>query len=86
VNKPSPGPPWYYAPELGRFISRDPAGLGGGANLYAYAGDDPVNFSDPMGREYGFPIAGNYGFYNGVFGNNAGGGFTNGGGVGVVGA
>src|SRR5271155_3024304 len=65
----------YYAPELGRFISRDPAGLGGGgANLYNYAGDDPVNFSDPMGREWGLPIGGNYGFYNGVFGNNGGGG------------
>ena len=73
---------------IGAVNSRGPAGLGGGsANLYAYAGDDPVNFSDPMGREYGFPIGGSYGFYNGVFCNNAGGGFTNGGGgVGVIGA
>ncbi len=37
----------YYDAALGRFISRDPAGLSGGINLYAYAGDDPVDFSDP---------------------------------------
>jgi len=78
---------------LGRFLSRDPGGIAGGVNLYAYAyaGDDPVNFSGPMGREYGFPIGGSYGFYNGVFGNNGGGGGgqfggTGGGGVGIVGA
>ena len=39
----------YYLPAIGRFISRDPSGLGGGTNMYAYAGDDPVNFSDPTG-------------------------------------
>jgi RHS repeat-associated protein len=34
----------YYRPELGRFISRDPAGeAGSGVNLYAFAGGDPVN-------------------------------------------
>ena len=36
-----------YSPGLHRFISRDPAGSG--ANLYAYAGDDPVNATDPTG-------------------------------------
>ena len=39
----------YYAPAIGRFISRDPAGFAGGFNLYEYAGDDPVDFSDPTG-------------------------------------
>jgi RHS repeat-associated protein len=37
----------YYSPTLQRFISEDPAG---GTNLYAYAGNDPVNMSDPQGR------------------------------------
>jgi RHS repeat-associated protein len=40
----------YYDAALGRFISRDPAGLAGGINFYAYAGDDPVDFSDPTGE------------------------------------
>jgi len=39
----------YYLPAIGRFISRDPIGLAGGLNLYAYANDDPVDFSDPTG-------------------------------------
>ena len=42
----------YYLPAIGRFIYRDPSGLGGGTNMYAYAGDDPVNFSDPTGLEF----------------------------------
>jgi RHS repeat-associated protein len=40
----------YYHPKLGRFISEDPLGFGGGdLNLYAYVGNGPVNHSDPMG-------------------------------------
>ena len=39
----------YYLPAIGRFISRDPIGLAGGLNLYAYANDDPVDLSDPTG-------------------------------------
>jgi RHS repeat-associated protein len=39
----------YYAPQLARFISRDPVGLGAGTNMYEYAGDNPVDFSDPRG-------------------------------------
>ncbi len=38
----------YYDPEIGRFLSEDPAGLAGGINVYAYAGD-PVNLRDPSG-------------------------------------
>ena len=39
----------YYHPGMGRFISEDPIGLAGGANLYAYCHNDPINFSDPSG-------------------------------------
>jgi RHS repeat-associated protein len=38
-----------YAPQIGRFLQTDPMGYGAGANLYAYVGGDPVNFSDPLG-------------------------------------
>jgi len=39
----------YYDPAVGRFIQRDPLGLAGGINLYAYADNNPVNFNDPSG-------------------------------------
>src|SRR5271163_4323225 len=32
----------YYLPAIGRFISRDPAGLGAGVNPYICAGDNPI--------------------------------------------
>ena len=38
----------HYAPSLGKFMSRDPIGNGGGSNLYAYC-PDPINFIDPSG-------------------------------------
>jgi RHS repeat-associated protein len=39
----------WYDPNIGRFVSEDPLGLGGGINPYVFAGDDPVNGSDPTG-------------------------------------
>lgn len=41
----------YYDPQLGRFLSEDPQGIAAGANLYAYAGDDPINHTDPSGQD-----------------------------------
>ena len=42
----------YYDPETGRFISEDPIGFAGGdVNLFAYAGNNPVNRIDPFGLE-----------------------------------
>ena len=38
-----------YDPGFGRFTSCDPLGLSGGSNLYAYVGNDPLRFNDPMG-------------------------------------
>lgn len=42
----------YYHPGLARFISEDPLGFDAGdANLYRYGAGDPVNHTDPDGRQ-----------------------------------
>ncbi len=38
-----------YSPALGRFMQSDPILYGGGMNVYAYVGNDPVNWRDPTG-------------------------------------
>jgi len=39
----------YYDSELGRYLRRDPIGIGGGINLFNYVSMDPINKSDIMG-------------------------------------
>jgi RHS repeat-associated protein len=39
----------YYNSSVDRFLSEDPIGFEGGANLYAYVQDDPVNLVDSLG-------------------------------------
>jgi len=39
----------WYEPRTGRFLSEDPLGITAGINLYAFAGDDPINNADPTG-------------------------------------
>jgi RHS repeat-associated protein len=41
----------WYDPHTGRFVSEDPIGLAGGINVYAYALNSPVNYTDPSGLQ-----------------------------------
>lgn len=51
----------YLSPWLGRWISCDPAGLVDGPNVFSYAGNNPLTFHDPSGRQKEAPrLAGDY--------------------------
>lgn len=39
----------FYAPAVGRWLTRDPIGEAGGINLYGFVSNDPVNAVDPLG-------------------------------------
>ncbi len=39
----------YYDPAIGRFLQRDPIGIDGGLNVYAYVGNSPTSLVDPSG-------------------------------------
>ncbi|MBF0548819.1 MAG: RHS repeat-associated core domain-containing protein, partial [Candidatus Riflebacteria bacterium] len=47
----------YYSPQVGRFISKDPIGFEGGNNLWTYAGNNPLQFVDPDGKNAAAIIA-----------------------------
>ncbi|MFC1525054.1 RHS repeat domain-containing protein [Planctomycetota bacterium] len=40
----------YYSAEIGRFLNRDPAEDDSLLNLYAYVGNNPINYVDPFGE------------------------------------
>jgi RHS repeat-associated protein len=60
-RSPTSGLVWlrtrWYDPQLGQFLSPDPAGAVDSANPYTFAGGDPVNGSDPFGLGSAGPAA-----------------------------
>ena len=50
---------WYQA-DIGRFVQRDPIGIWGGLNCYAYCANNPLIFIDSSGLDFmtgAIPIA-----------------------------
>ena len=52
----------FYAPDLGRFLNRDPIGFKGGPNLFEYAGGRPNQATDAAGLQPWPPVAPGYEF------------------------
>jgi RHS repeat-associated protein len=46
----------YYDPGVGRFLTRDSAGLRSGLHRYAYVSNNPVQFIDPTGHSAWEPV------------------------------
>ena len=69
----------YYDPGTGRFLQRDPIGIDGGLNVYAYAGSGPTIAVDPSGKFLGILIGG---FIGALVGGAIGG--SNGGFIGAI--
>ncbi|MFN0316690.1 MAG: RHS repeat-associated core domain-containing protein, partial [Burkholderiales bacterium] len=46
----------YYHAGIGRFLSRDPEGMADAVSPYAYVGNNPANFIDPLGLMAMSPI------------------------------
>jgi RHS repeat-associated protein len=51
----------YYDPSTGRFLQRDPIGVGDGPNVYLYVSANPLIFVDPSGLQVAEPIPPYYG-------------------------
>jgi len=51
-----------YDPGTGRYVESDPIGLAGGLNLYGYANQNPLGYSDRLGLApfSQFPVYGNW--------------------------
>ena len=47
----------WYDPASGRFLQRDPIGIDGGLNVFAYVGSNPACASDPFGLKVPFSTA-----------------------------
>jgi len=67
----------WYEPHSGRFLSEDPIGLSGGINPVTFAGNDPVNRTDPFGLAMmaigsGFPAWFSYWFWSQTNGHPGG--------------
>ncbi|MCK4752946.1 MAG: RHS repeat-associated core domain-containing protein [Planctomycetes bacterium] len=41
----------HYDPNIGRFLQTDPIGYDDGMNIYAYVGNNSINYIDPYGLE-----------------------------------
>ena len=48
----------YYSSQIGRFLTEDPIGFGGGANFYRYVFNNPTNLTDPSGKIVPVIVAG----------------------------